>query len=98
MDDLLRLADTDFSSRLILGTGGATSLMALERAIVASGTQLVTVALRRVDVTTPNLMEVLERCGVRLLPNTAGCYTAADAVRTAGWAGRRSTPTGSNSR
>ena len=40
-------------------------------------------ALRRVDVTTPNLMEVLERCGVRLLPNTAGCYTAADAVRTA---------------
>jgi thiazole synthase len=83
MDDLLRLDDTDFSSRLILGTGGATSLLALERAIVASGTQLVTVALRRVDVTTPNLMEVLERCGVRLLPNTAGCYTAADAVRTA---------------
>jgi thiazole synthase len=83
MDDLLRLADTDFSSRLILGTGGATSLIALERAIVASGAQLVTVALRRVDVTTPNLMEVLERCGVKLLPNTAGCYTAADAVRTA---------------
>ncbi len=83
MDDLLRLVDNDFSSRLILGTGGATSLLALEKAIVASGTQLVTVALRRVDVATPGLLEMLERCGVRLLPNTAGCYTAADAVRTA---------------
>ena len=83
MDDLLRLVDNDFSSRLILGTGGATSLLALEKAIVASGTQLVTVALRRVDAATPGLMEMLERCGVRLLPNTAGCYTAADAVRTA---------------
>jgi thiazole synthase len=70
-------------SRLILGTGGATSLTALEDAIVASGTELVTVALRRVDVAGPGLLPMLDRLGVRVLPNTAGCYTAADAVKTA---------------
>jgi thiazole synthase len=70
-------------SRLILGTGGATSLAALEAAIVASGTDLVTLALRRVDAAGPGLLPMLDRLGVRLLPNTAGCYTARDAVRTA---------------
>ena len=70
-------------SRLILGTGGATSLAALEEAIVASGTDLVTVALRRVDAAGPGLLPMLDRLGVRVLPNTAGCYTAGDAVKTA---------------
>lgn len=70
-------------SRLILGTGGAESLAALESAVVASGTDLVTVALRRVDAAGPGLLPLLDRLGVRILPNTAGCYTAADAVRTA---------------
>jgi thiazole synthase len=70
-------------SRLILGTGGATSLAALEAAIVASGTEIVTVALRRVDATGPGLLPLLERLGVRVLPNTAGCYTAGDAVKAA---------------
>ncbi|HEV7965529.1 MAG TPA: thiazole synthase [Actinoplanes sp.] len=70
-------------SRLILGTGGATSLAALEAAIVASETEIVTVALRRVDATGPGLLPLLERLGVRVLPNTAGCYTAADAVKAA---------------
>ena len=70
-------------SRLILGTGGANSLAALEKAIVASGTELVTVALRRVDATGPGLLPMLDRLGVRVLPNTAGCYTASDAVKTA---------------
>jgi thiazole synthase len=70
-------------SRLILGTGGATSLAALEAAIVASGPEIVTVALRRVDATGPGLLPLLERLGVRVLPNTAGCYTAGDAVRAA---------------
>jgi thiazole synthase len=70
-------------SRLILGTGGATSLTALEDAIVASGTELVTVALRRVDAAGPGLLPMLDRLGMRVLPNTAGCYTAADAVKTA---------------
>jgi thiazole synthase len=70
-------------SRLILGTGGATSLAVLEDAIVASGADLVTVALRRVDAAGPGLLPMLDRLGVRVLPNTAGCYTAADAVKTA---------------
>ena len=69
--------------RLILGTGGATSLAALEAAIVASGTAIVTVALRRVDSAGPGLLPLLDRLGVRLLPNTAGCCTASDAVKAA---------------
>ena len=69
---------------MLLGTGGAPSLEALERAVVASGTQLVTVALRRVEASmSGSLLEVLDRCGVRLLPNTAGCMTAREAVLTA---------------
>ena len=70
-------------SRLILGTGGARSLAELESAIEASGAGMVTVALRRVDSAGPGLLPMLERRKVTLLPNTAGCYTAADAVRTA---------------
>ncbi len=70
-------------SRLILGTGGASSLAALEAAIVASGTETVTVALRRVDAAGPGLLPMLDRLGMRLLPNTAGCYTASDAVKVA---------------
>jgi thiazole synthase len=69
-------------SRLILGTGGFRSLDVLAAAIEASGTDMVTVALRRVETGTQSaLMEVLQ--GVRVLPNTAGCYTARDAVLTA---------------
>lgn len=71
-------------SRLILGTGGAASHAAAESAIRASGTSLVTVALRRVDPSAPgSILDVVDRCGVRLLPNTAGCFTAVQAVRTA---------------
>lgn len=83
MDDQLRLAGVDFTSRLILGTGGASSLHTLEQAIVAAETELVTIALRRIDASEHGLLEMLQRRGVRLLPNTAGCYTATDAVRTA---------------
>jgi thiazole synthase len=80
----LTIAGTQLSSRLILGTGGATSLTALENAIGASGTALVTVALRRLDPGTPgSLVEMLDRCGVRVLPNTAGCHTAIEAVKLA---------------
>jgi thiazole synthase len=69
-------------SRLILGTGGFRSLDVLAAAIEASGTDMVTVALRRIETGTQSaLMEVLG--GVRVLPNTAGCYTARDAVLTA---------------
>ncbi len=78
------LAGETFTSRLLLGTGGVPSLEVLERAVVASGTELVTVALRRVEASTSGaLLDVLDRCGVRLLPNTAGCRTAREAVLTA---------------
>ncbi|MPZ27946.1 MAG: thiazole synthase [Micromonosporaceae bacterium] len=82
--DTFRLGGEELGSRLILGTGGAHSLQALERAIVASGTELVTVALRRVDAAAGGgLLELVARCGVRVLPNTAGCYTAMEAVKVA---------------
>ena len=82
--DPLLLGGETFTSRLLLGTGGAPSLESLERAVRASGTQLVTVALRRVEASSSGAMlEVLDRCGVRLLPNTAGCRTAREAVLTA---------------
>jgi thiazole synthase len=84
MDDPLVIAGEQFGSRLILGTGGAPNLDELERALVASGTELTTVALRRVDPRAPgSLFDVLDRTGIRPLPNTAGCFTARDAVRTA---------------
>jgi thiazole synthase len=83
-DDPLVIAGQALRSRLILGTGGAPNLDELERALVASGTELTTVALRRVDPSAPgSLFEVLRRNGIRPLPNTAGCFTARDAVRTA---------------
>ncbi len=81
--DALTIAGEVLPSRLILGTGGARSHAALEAAIRASGTGLVTVALRRLDPGAPSLLDVVERCGVRLLPNTAGCYTATEAVKLA---------------
>ncbi len=84
MDDKFELGGEVFTSRLIIGTGGARSLDALEAAVRASGAQLATVALRRVDPQAKgSVLDVLDRCGVRLLPNTAGCYTARDAVLTA---------------
>jgi thiazole synthase len=84
MDDPFLLAGETFSSRLIMGTGGAPSLDGLDAALVASGTELTTVAMRRVSVDARgSVLDVLARRGVRVLPNTAGCYTAADAVLTA---------------
>lgn len=84
MEDPLVIAGEVFSSRLILGTGGASSLDSLEEALVASGTEMATVALRRVAPgERGSILDVLERTGVRLLPNTAGCFTPRDAVTTA---------------
>jgi thiazole synthase len=78
------IAGCSFSSRLILGTGGFTSHEALQLAIEASATRLVTVALRRLDPSARgSILDVLEAAGVQVLPNTAGCYTARDAVLTA---------------
>ncbi|GAA2412529.1 thiazole synthase [Streptomyces glaucosporus] len=83
-DDPLTIGDTVFSSRLIMGTGGAPSLDVLEKALLASGTELTTVAMRRVDPTVSgSVLSVLKRHGIRVLPNTAGCFTAGEAVLTA---------------
>ena len=80
----LEIAGRRWSSRLIVGTGGFRSLDVMERAIAASGAEIATVALRRVEASaTGSLVEMLDRAGLFLLPNTAGCYTAHDAVLTA---------------
>jgi thiazole synthase len=82
--DDLTIAGRTLRSRLLLGTGGFSSLELMSAAIVASGSELVTVALRRVDpAARGSLVDVLADAGVELLPNTAGCRTARDAVLTA---------------
>src|SRR5215218_7231447 len=82
--DSLTIAGTELRSRLLLGTGGFRSLEALAAAIDASGAELVTVALRRIDpAARGSIVDVLDGAGVKLLPNTAGCFTARDAVLTA---------------
>ena len=83
MDDALVIGGTEFGSRLIMGTGGAPSLDVLGRALDASGTELTTVAMRRVQPGTGSVLDLITSRGIRVLPNTAGCFTAADAVRTA---------------
>lgn len=80
----LRIADKEFGSRLIMGTGGAENLTVLEEALVASGTELTTVAMRRVDAAGgTGVLDLLKRLDITPLPNTAGCRTAAEAVLTA---------------
>jgi thiazole synthase len=82
--DPLVIAGRAFRSRLITGTGGAANHDVLERALRASGTELTTVALRRVDPSARgSLLDVLDRVGVQVLPNTAGCRTAREALLTA---------------
>jgi thiazole synthase len=84
MDDPFLIAGEELSSRLILGTGGAPSLDVVDAALAASGTALCTVAMRRIDPSTAgSILDVIDRRGVRVLPNTAGCRTAREAVRTA---------------
>jgi thiazole synthase len=78
------IAGVELSSRLILGTGGAPSLHVVDETLRASGTAMCTVAMRRVDAATSgSIIEVIDRHGVRVLPNTAGCRTAHEAVQTA---------------
>ncbi|HEV8065550.1 MAG TPA: thiazole synthase [Acidimicrobiales bacterium] len=80
----LTIAGEDIGSRLILGSGGIPSMDVLARAVKASGTAMVTVAMRRLDpAANGSVLDVLAETGVRVLPNTAGCFTAAEAVLTA---------------
>jgi thiazole synthase len=83
-DSQWTLGDREWSSRLIAGTGGFRSLEQMEEALAAAGTEIVTVALRRIDPAAQgSVLDVIDRLGLFVLPNTAGCYTARDAVRTA---------------
>jgi thiazole synthase len=82
--DPLVIGGTTFTSRLIVGTGGAPSLAGLAEILAESGTQLTTVAMRRVDAAAAgSVLDVLIDKGIQVLPNTAGCRTAAEAVLTA---------------
>jgi thiazole synthase len=80
----LELGGRSFDSRLIMGTGGFRNLELMAEAVTASGADLATVAMRRVDPSARgSILEVLEGAGCEVLPNTAGCFTARDAVTTA---------------
>ncbi len=84
MGDALTIAGRRFGSRLLLGTGGFGSHELLAEALVASEAELCTVAMRRLDpAARGSVLDVLDAAGVEVLPNTAGCYTARDAVSTA---------------
>ena len=80
----LTIAGRELGSRLVLGTGGFRNLEVMAAAARASGAELATVAMRRVDPSAPgSILEVLEGAGLEVLPNTAGCFTAREAVTTA---------------
>ena len=85
MRDPLVIADRTFTSRLVVGTGKYSSVEVMKAAHEASGTEMVTVAVRRVDLAarSGSLLAWIDTSKIFLLPNTAGCYTAEDAIRTA---------------
>jgi thiazole synthase len=84
--DTLKIGKYEFSSRLIVGTGKYPSMEIMRAAHVASGTEMVTVAIRRINLDDPTgktLLDFVDRSRLRVLPNTAGCFNAKDAVLTA---------------
>ncbi|MGN6718895.1 MAG: thiazole synthase [Candidatus Binatia bacterium] len=85
MEDFFDIAGNNYRSRLIVGTGKYKDFTETQRAIEVSGAEIVTVAVRRVNITDPNkenLLDYLDPKKYTILPNTAGCYNAGDAVRT----------------
>lgn len=86
MSDVLRIAGREFRSRLIVGTGKYRTFQEMARCHEASGADMVTVAVRRVNLTDKSkesLLDYIDRSKIFILPNTAGCYTADEAIRTA---------------
>src|SRR6202044_64260 len=86
MSDVLRIADREFHSRLFVGTGKYRSFQEMARCHAASGAEVVTVAVRRVNLTDrskESLIDFIDRSKLFILPNTAGCYNADEAIRTA---------------
>jgi len=83
MHDTLTIAGREFGSRLFLGTGKYDTLETMRDAVAASGAEIVTVALRRIDLSSKQtVLDAIDRSRYLLLPNTAGCYTADEAIRT----------------
>src|SRR3989475_8596548 len=85
-DDRLTIAGIEFHSRLWVGTGKYKDFVETQKAIEASGADVVTVAVRRVNITdrkTENLLDYISPKKYKILPNTAGCYTVEDALRYA---------------
>ena len=86
MNDKLTIAGKNFSSRLLVGTGKYKDFAETKAAIEASGAEIITIAIRRSNIgqnpNEPNLLDILPPSKYTLLPNTAGCYSADDAVRT----------------
>src|SRR5919106_3483756 len=86
MQENLRIADREFASRLFVGTGKYRSFPEMARCHAASGAEVVTVAVRRVNLTDrskESLIDYIDRSKMFILPNTAACYTADEAIRTA---------------
>src|SRR5438309_9729645 len=86
MHDKVRIADREFRSRLFVGTGKYRSFPEMARCHEASGAEIVTVAVRRVNLTDKSkesLIDYIDRSKMFILPNTAACYTADEAIRTA---------------
>jgi thiazole synthase len=85
-DKVLKIGDREYKSRLLVGTGKYESFPIMEEALREAGSEIVTVALRRVDMSKrgdENLLDVLIRGGYTILPNTAGCFNRADAIKVA---------------
>ena len=86
MNDNLIIAGKSYSSRLLVGTGKYKDFAETQAAVEASGAEIITIAIRRSNIgqnpNEPSLLEILPPSKYTLLPNTAGCYTADDAVRT----------------
>ncbi|AXX86044.1 1-deoxy-D-xylulose 5-phosphate:thiol sulfurtransferase [Malaciobacter marinus] len=85
MSDILKIGKYEFNSRLIVGSGKYDSFQTTKDATLASGSELITVAIRRVNITNPNeenLLDYFKDTNVQLLPNSAGCFTAEEAITT----------------
>jgi thiazole synthase len=85
MEDILKIGKYEFKSRLIVGSGKYKDFQTTKDATIASGSELITVAIRRVNITNPNeenLLDYFKDTDVKLLPNSAGCFTADEAITT----------------
>ena len=85
MSEMLKVGKYEFNSRLIVGSGKYLDFQTTKDATIASGSELITVAIRRVNITNPNeenLLEYFKDTNIKLLPNSAGCFTAQEAITT----------------